>query len=395
MRRLSATYIFDGLGQFYKNGILELDDNNAVVSLTDTHGEIKETPFLEHYSGILTPGFINAHCHLELSYLKGKLDKTKNLSGFVRQMLQKRGIEKNNVHDEIEKADREMQANGIVACGDISNTSDSFSVKSKSKLKYYTFIELLGYHKEKVEELVNSSEKLQALCSELFLPSSVVPHAAYSVIPELMEKISEISQESGSVWSVHNQESIEENAVFDQDKMAELAEILSKVGLNKDSFGSAYKNSFDYLADKLPAKNNILFIHNVFTRQSDILTAKQKFINYYWVFCPKSNLYISNRLPDITLFNNEKERICLGTDSLASNTELSILEEMKTIQQYFPEIVLGDLLTWATFNGAKAIRMDKELGSFEKGKKPGVNLVYDLDLRNMKFNSDSKVKVFV
>ncbi len=388
MRRISASYIFDGKGHFFKNGILELDDNNSVICLTDTSGEIKETPFLEYYNGIITPGFINAHCHLELSYMRGKLNKTENLTGFVSQMMQKRNEGKNNAQHEIEKADREMQSNGIVACGDISNTSDSFSVKSKSKIKYHTFIELLGFDKNKIFEIINNSKKLQ----DILQPSSIVPHASYSVIPELLSEIIKIARESDSVLSVHNQESIEENDIF-KEKGGELAEVLKKVGWSNNLFKHRADSSFKALTKDFPSQNNILFIHNVFTGESDIQLARKIFSNYFWVFCPKSNLYISNRLPDVFLFRDEKERICLGTDSLASNNGLSILEEMKTLQLHFPGILLCDLFTWATCNGAKAIQMTKELGTFESGKKPGVNLVYDLDLQNMRLAPETKIKV--
>ena len=71
--------------------------------------------------------------------------------------------------------------------------------------------------------------------------------------------------------------------------------------------------------------------------------------------------------------------IVLGTDSLASNDQLSILEEMKTLQKNFPDIALTEMLQWATINGARALQMDDQLGSFEKGKKPGIVLVEGLD----------------
>ncbi|HEU0063840.1 MAG TPA: amidohydrolase family protein, partial [Flavisolibacter sp.] len=88
--------------------------------------------------------------------------------------------------------------------------------------------------------------------------------------------------------------------------------------------------------------------------------------------CPNANLYIENKLPSIDVINSKTDAIVLGTDSLASNWTLSILDEIITIQKNFPGIELKELLKWATSNGAKALQMDKELGSFEKGKKPGV-----------------------
>jgi cytosine/adenosine deaminase-related metal-dependent hydrolase len=108
-------------------------------------------------------------------------------------------------------------------------------------------------------------------------------------------------------------------------------------------------------------------------------------------------LFIQNRLPDLQLFSLQEFRnyICLGTDSLASNTNLSILEEMKMIQQHAPDISLETLLLWASLNGAQALGFDQILGSFEKGKKPGINLVTGIDFENLRFTGESEVKVIV
>ena len=118
-------------------------------------------------------------------------------------------------------------------------------------------------------------------------------------------------------------------------------------------------------------------VHNVHTSEEDIFFSQQSAISsrLYWCLCPNANKYISQQLPDIDLLMKNDCKIVLGTDSLASNRQLSILEEIKTIRQYFPNIDMEKMLKWATSNGAKALQMDSLLGSFEKGKKPGVILI--------------------
>jgi cytosine/adenosine deaminase-related metal-dependent hydrolase len=110
----------------------------------------------------------------------------------------------------------------------------------------------------------------------------------------------------------------------------------------------------------------------VHTSENDILFTKNSGRHLYWCLCPNANQYISRQLPDIDLLIKHDCEIVLGTDSLASNYQLSILEEMKMIQQHFPHIELKTMLQWATSKGAKALQMDSLLGSFEKGKKPGI-----------------------
>ncbi|MEO7984286.1 MAG: amidohydrolase family protein, partial [Bacteroidota bacterium] len=122
---------------------------------------------------------------------------------------------------------------------------------------------------------------------------------------------------------------------------------------------------------------SLILVHNVYTKEEDVLFTKLPVVNCQlsWCLCPNANQYISRQLPDIDLLIKQDCEIVLGTDSLASNHQLSILEEIKTIGKHFPHIATEKMLQWATSNGAKALQLDSLLGSFEKGKKPGVNLI--------------------
>src|SRR5690606_6759429 len=141
----------------------------------------------------------------------------------------------------------------------------------------------------------------------------------------------------------------------------------------------------------------LILVHNTRTQKSDLEALKKNrpMKNTYFALCPNSNSYIENQLPPVSLFRNEKLTICLGTDSLASNHQLSILAEMMTLQINFPELKLDELLTWATLNGAKALQIDTNFGSFELGKNPGVNLITGIDFKTMKLTDSSRVKRLV
>ena len=138
-----------------------------------------------------------------------------------------------------------------------------------------------------------------------------------------------------------------------------------------------------------------MLVHNTFSTKNDLLKYSSKPERFYFVLCPGSNLFIQNRLPNLQLFSSQElsQNICLGTDSLASNTKLSILEEMKIIQQHAPEIPLEMLMQWATFNGARALGVEHLYGSFEKGKTPGVNLITGIDFDRMQFTGETGVNV--
>lgn len=393
MRKISASYIFTGTGNFIKNGIIEIDHNGVVLDVIDTKGELKEIANLEHYNGILCPGFVNTHCHLELSYMHNLLNRTENLAGFVKQMIEKRKTINTDSEQAIIIADRQMKENGIVACGDISNTDKSFKIKAKSKIKYYNFIEVLGLNEDAAEEIINKAKNTanKALQENAGM-HSISPHASYSLSLPLLKEVKENAELTGSVISFHNQESKEESDIF-SNKPNSLSKILGNIGLNKNTFPITNKSSLESLLPFLPTQNNILLIHNVFTKAEDIILAHKHFAKYFWVFCPKSNLFISNNLPNIPIFLADSNNICIGTDSLASNNTLSIIEEITTLQINFPQLKLEQLLQWSTVNGAKALNFNDTIGSFEKGKTPGVNLIYNLDLQNLKLTTNTEIKV--
>jgi len=143
-------------------------------------------------------------------------------------------------------------------------------------------------------------------------------------------------------------------------------------------FKAPGSHSLPYYLPRLKSASKIILVHNTYMEEADFAAAESFSKNIFFCLCPNANLYIEDRLPDIPLFLKYKSLVVLGTDSLASNRQLSILEEMKTIKRYFPQTTTERMLLWATSNGAKALSFDKNLGDFSKGKRPGVVLLENL-----------------
>ena len=116
----------------------------------------------------------------------------------------------------------------------------------------------------------------------------------------------------------------------------------------------------------------MIFVHNTFTTTTDIEVAQTLLKNVYWCLCPNANLYIENTLPDIAMLAKHGNTICIGTDSLASNHQLSILAELQAIKDHYPSIDWETLLRWGTFNGSLALQMNDIAGTIEPGKQPGL-----------------------
>jgi len=363
MRLLTADYLYPLYTSPIKQGVLQISDNNKVVSIFERRAEFPKEK-LEIFNGILCPGFVNAHCHLELSHLLGIADKGKGFLNFIDTIQERSNFTKDKILKAIENAEKEMMKNGIVAVGDICNTIDTLSQKQKDNLQYYNFIEIFGVQKEKINRAIEDGKELRNQFRTAGQKATIVPHASYSVPPNLMQAIAKNFDKKDFTLSIHNQEIKEENSLFEK-KEGSLFDWLNNIDATSEIWENRNKST-DIFAE-LKNQNTIL-VHNTFTKKEDLTD------NYYCT-CPKANLYIENTLPNYSIFN--KEKLCVGTDSLASNNSLSILEELQIIQEN-SDFDLNTLLKISSKNAAEALGF-KSLGTFEKGKTPGVNLINNLE----------------
>lgn len=371
MRYLSANYIYPIHEAPIKHGVVEVSSQGQIVAVHRFPTDIDPNR-IEHLEGIIVPGFVNAHCHLELSHLKGKIEPRRGLTSFLKSVMQRPQASEEQILQSMEEADAEMSKNGIIAVGDISNGPVSKSIKQKSKLYYHTFIEILGFDPKQAEEVF---KKGVDLCTFFHpLRSSLAPHAPYSVSKDLFRFIRFFCDKEDNLLSIHNQESEAENKFF-RYKQGPFIDFYQDLGRNIDFFKPKARNSLRTIAPLLPQSEHILMVHNTYTTYKDLNFMDRYDRQVTWCFCPNANLYIEGRLPNIKLFRDAEKKIVLGTDSLASNNGLSILEEMKTIAQHDPDIPIQELLTWGTLNGAEYFDIADTYGSIEPGKTPGLNLI--------------------
>jgi len=394
VRKIAATYIYPVNQPPIKNGILTCAPDGTIIEISGSNENITEQSGLEFYSGILVPGFVNTHCHLELSHLKGKIEEKTGIGDFIGEINQLRNQETENTEKAIQVADRKMWAAGIAAVGDISNSTLTIKTKKNSKIYYHTFVESFGFHPSRAERAFDYARFIQIQFKNNGLSSCIVPHSPYSVSKPLFEKIKENSLIEKSTLSIHNQESRSESQFYTDGKGAIANHLQNNLGIDISHWEPTGKGSLTSILPYLPAENQLLLVHNTFTTEEDLeeLKKARSLENTFFVLCPNSNLYIENQLPPVSLFRNKNLNICLGTDSLASNHDLSVLAEMITLQKNFPDLKLDEIFLWACLNGAKALGIDGNFGSFEVGKNPGINLVSGVDFKSFKLTQNSKVK---
>jgi cytosine/adenosine deaminase-related metal-dependent hydrolase len=384
LRYLSADYIFPVSSEPVRDGVVVLNESGEVLDLLDPSNGTTIPGKIEHYHGIIVPGFVNTHCHLELSHLHGKIPKATGLVSFVKAVISQRAADQEEVLIAMKANDRLMSDNGIVAVGDISNNHLSKSVKQNSRIFYHTFVELLGFDPEKAETVFNRALKLKSDFEPL--PASIVPHAPYSVSEKLFALLREYSEIHENLCSMHNQESQAETDFF-MNKGGEFLDLYEMLNLDLSFFKSHFQSSIRSILPLISAKQKTLLVHNTFTSSDDIATVQASGKDVVWCFCPNANLYIEGRLPDIDQFLANDLKITLGTDSLASNDKLCILSELKVIKAYFPKLPFSQTIRWATLNGAEFLGIDKRFGSIEKGKTPGLNLIENAKGNELTANS--------
>ena len=327
LRYITADWIYPVSTSRIRHGVV-ITDGEKIIGITSR----QEVPAdkLEYYKGIITPGFINTHCHIELSHLKDKAPTGTGLLPFLKHVVTLRDI------------DQHIMIKGYVE----------------------TFEKATGQ-------------------------KSAVPHAPYSVSPSLFKRLSELNSPE-AIISIHNQETEDED-IFFQKGQGGFFDFYKGFGFDLSHFNLSGTSSIAYSMQHMNPDQQTLLVHNTLTIPEDINAAQAWNQNVFWVICANANLYIENQMPHLQSFIDSDATVTLGTDSLTSNWQLSILEEMKTIARYQSFVPFDTLLQWATLNGAKALRMEDHLGSLEQGKSPGVlHLSFDPDKDTL---YDSKVAV--
>ena len=379
MKRLAAKYLYrlDTTAPVV-NGFVELEDDGTVIRTGVCADPASEPVF---YEGAIAPGFVNAHCHVELSYMKGMFRKGTGMAGFIDQINELRDTKsmEEKVRD-LTVAMDSLWEQGVVAMADISNCADSFAVKARHPMYTRTFLEVFGTEPEDCGAVMDGVRKLKEVADGFGINAAPTPHACYTMSPELVTAVSVEGLRSGFL-SFHSEETEEEEEMLKYGS-GKMWENRVKAGMSVPPVTG--KSSLLYFIDRLlaghsaPFDEHILLVHECCMDQEGVDAVKAVMNHPFVAVCPLSNLFIHNALPPIDLMRRNGLKVCVGTDSLSSNDDLNIVDELYCLQRNFPEVPLGELLTWASRNGAEFLARP-EFGTLEPGKRPGLVLIDNLD----------------
>lgn len=371
LRRIASHYLLTPSG-LRPRPLLTLADDGTVVDVAAWRDLDREAG-VEFYAGILLPGMVNAHCHLELSYLRGAIPSGGGFAAFAREMGARRtlfGAEERL--RAIAAADARMWHDGVAAVGDVANGESAFAVKERSAIRYRTFAEVFGLQ-------ADSTAAVEGLLRHA--ATSLTPHSTYSVPDALFRKV---CGEGDAPLSIHFMESPAEAALYRGE--GELAAWYVARGWKCDFL--QYGSPAERIVASVPPTRSVLLVHNCCVTQREIDRVMAHFTApVWWCLCPGSNRYISNLRPPVELLRDNGLNICVGTDSLASNDALSLLDELRLLGEDIP---LAERLRWVTSGGAAALGLDGELGAVEPGRRPGVVLLSGVDFSTMRLRPDAR-----
>lgn len=391
MKHFSAKYIITNSGPPLKRGIVSVNDDGTIEKVEDTGGSFIEKGSVEFHNGIIIPGFVNCHCHLELSHMKDLIPPGTGLAEFLNIFGTGRKAGTEKIAGSAFIADSAMYEEGISLCADICNNDLTFEIKKKSRIKYISLLEVFGIDPGKAHRRINEIKELAIKAESAGIDYSIVPHSAYSISLPLFGLLLPLTS-SNKITSIHFMESLAEKSLLDNHSGALMETYIKSELITGEP--DTVENHAAAILERITSGGNLILVHNTYADRSTISRVKKR-NNLFWCLCPNANLFIENHLPPLKILIEENCQIVIGTDSLASNRSLSILEEIKTLQKYFPSISLADLLRWATLNGAKALNRENQFGSIKAGKCPGLLLLQNVDLENMKLLPESGVKRLV
>ncbi|MFQ5334435.1 MAG: amidohydrolase family protein, partial [Flavobacteriales bacterium] len=266
MRKISATYIFSLSAPPIPGGVVIVEDDGTIADVLNDAADMED---VEYYEGILCPGFVNAHCHMELSHLKGMVGQGRGLHGFVSDLQGVRELVPFS-QAAFHAAERELRSGGVVAVGDVANGNSTFRFKQASGLYYHTFVEVFGLRPGTEAAALGKGLHLLKELDEMGLSASLSPHAPYSLTPELFSLLR--ATQRRVPLSMHNQECAAENEMF-VSRSGALLNTLVSFGIDLDWFHPSGQSSLQSVMQHLDPAHKILLVHNTFTAKDDLQAA--------------------------------------------------------------------------------------------------------------------------
>jgi cytosine/adenosine deaminase-related metal-dependent hydrolase len=368
-------------------GVVTLDDGR-IVSVAPG----KSDADVALGRAVVLPGLVNAHTHLELSYLRGRIAPAARFLDWVRPMLAARR-ERSSIDDAAilraaAQAIQEARATGTALVGEVTNTLATVSALADAGMPAHVFHELIGFGGVDVDKQVASARRAidavaggavaddavtddavayDAIAVDRDVRLSLAPHAPYSVSPALFAAIRrDLDAHAPTVSTVHLGESPEE-VEFLKSGAGPWRTLLEDLGVWNDQWEAPQSSPVEYLAEMGLLTASMLAVHGVQFDGADL--DRLRTLGVTLVSCPRSNRYVGVGSPPLEAFYAMDVEVAFGTDSLASVDDLNMFSELAEARRIAPKVPARTLLRSATLTGAGALGFGDQFGSIEPGKR--------------------------
>jgi aminodeoxyfutalosine deaminase len=325
-----------------------------------------EAEIVDWGSAVLIPGLVNAHTHLELTCLHGQLVRFSSFFDWISQLIERRREWTSKEYSESAREGAQMcLSSGTTLVGDISASGASWEALKPLALRKVVFEEALSFLPESVNQTLASLQaRLKRGRRDKLLRIGVSPHAPYSVSPELYRAIASLAREKELPLATHLAETREE-LEFLRSGTGPIKSFLESVNAWPKDWTPPGVDPVSYLEQSGVLETPVLLIHcNYLDGDSmrKILRSRSSV-----VYCPRSHNFFGHKDHPVRELLDLGVNVALGTDSLASNDSLSVLDEMRFLFGSRKDLKAVEIFRMATLNGAAALGFGSALGRLRRG----------------------------
>ncbi len=364
----TAKYVLAEAGMLHRNAAVHVSDPGRISRLEPWQGPPKklETSVIDWGSAIILPGLVNAHTHLELTDLCGRLNPSSSFTSWLASLMsERRRLAKQDYLDSVARGARMCAASGTTLIGDISASGWSWEALKTIKSRKVVFEEVTAFLPEKAAETMAAlTSRLDRVQTDCCLSSSVSPHAPYSVSPVLFRAVAQLARQRNVRPAIHVAETNQEVELLMRGT-GEFKDFLAKLGVMPDAWLPPGLAPVPYLEGLGILERPALLIHGNYLDEESMSRVLNR--NCSIVFCPRSHAFFGHMPHPVRRLLDMGINVALGTDSLASNDSLSILDEMRFLFRNRKDLKCDEIIRMATINGAVALDFGGVLGRLRRG----------------------------
>ena len=365
MRRIAADWIVLGDKPPIRDGVVSVRDDGVIASIASGEADTR-------VRGVLMPGLVNAHTHLELSALRGRVPGRDGFISWVEKLIGARvELAEDEEHDAIQAAVRELRDAGTAAVGEVTNSLAAVSALAEANIAGCIFHEVFGQDLARLKERVSGleaelKERVPTWPSE-DLAYAPAPHTLHTLHLEVAKMILEECRRRKRRTSLHLLEHAMERRAIERGEGPVVGWLATRSRVDPSALSWPMKPAIDVAEEMGALAEDVLLVHLTEARPDELArVAKAK---SPVVLCPRSNLHIEGKLPPLLAVREAGIEAALGTDSLASNASLDVLAEAKALSDRFKNVPAWELVQMATWNGARALGLSK-MGRIAEGATP-------------------------